>query len=290
MLGSGLVDSASLLLVATLPLLGAIGLTLWIDARGPTGEGRDPAERERVAAPPGSSGTVGFVGLLRSHPYLLALAVVTLLTHWVGTNGENVLFRVVQESLEATVASGGAGDPSEAQSFLRNATTAFYGSYFFGVNATALVLQAFVTSRLLKYGGFPLIILLLPSFALVGNVTMAFLPVLGVMRWMKTAENGTSYSVQNTASQVFWLPTSAELKFKAKPAVDTVCQRAGDGFAALTVLLGVNVFAFSVRSFLLVNVSLIGLWFVASVIVARAHRTLVADAPAPEPEVMREAA
>ena len=58
----------------------------------------------------------------------------------------------------------------------------------------------------------------------------------------------------------------------------TLAAQLRNGFAALTVLLGVNVFAFSVRSFLLVNVGLIGLWFVASVLVARAHRALVADA------------
>ena len=36
--------------------------------------------------------------------------------------------------------------------FTRDQTTAFYGNFYFWVNVTALVLQAFVASRLLKYG------------------------------------------------------------------------------------------------------------------------------------------
>jgi AAA family ATP:ADP antiporter len=194
----------------------------------------------------------------------------------VGTNGENVLFRVVQETLEQQISATLA--PEAASAFVRDGTTAFYGRFFFGVNATALVLQSLVASRLLKYGGFGLVLLFLPVVALLGNAAMAFAPLLPVMRWLKTAENASNYSVQNTATHVFWLPTSAALKYQAKPAIETLCVRVGDGLAALTVLLGVNFFAFETRSFLLVNVALVALWLTAALYVLRAHRRLVAGA------------
>ena len=41
------------------------------------------------------------------------------------------------------------------------------------------------------------------------------------MRWIKTAENATDYSMMNTARQLLWLPTSREEKYKAKQAIDT---------------------------------------------------------------------
>ncbi len=72
---------------------------------------------------------------------------------------------------------------------------------------------------------------------------MAMLPVLAVVRVMKIAENATNYSIDNTARQVLWLPTTTEMKYKAKPAIDSLFVRLGDGLAALTVLVGVQLFA-----------------------------------------------
>ena len=86
---------------------------------------------------------------------------------------------------------------------------------------------------------------------------MAVVPILLVVRVMKTAENATAYSINNTARQVLWLPTTAEMKYKAKPAIETFFVRFGDGLAAATILVGVHLFALSTQSFFLVNVALV---------------------------------
>ncbi len=203
------------------------------------------------------------------------MAVITLLNAWVNTNGENLLFRVVQESLAEEVAQTGVTDPEEIIHEVREATTAFYGDFFFWVNVTALVLQSVVASRLLALGGFGAILLLLPGIALVGYTSMAFLPILGVVRVMKIAENATDYSINNTASQVLWLPTTAEMKFKAKPAISTFCVRLGDGLAALTVLVGVQFLELSTRSFFLLNAALVLVWLGVSVAVVGEHGRIV---------------
>jgi len=98
---------------------------------------------------------------------------------------------------------------------------------------------------------------------------MAFLPFLLVVRVMKTAENSTSYSINNTARQVLWLPTTTEMKYKAKPAIETLFVRLGDGLAAVTVLFGVRFFALSTRSFFLFNVVLVVLWLLIALVVVR---------------------
>ena len=51
---------------------------------------------------------------------------------------------------------------------------------------------------------------------------------IAIVRWAKTAENSTDYSVMNTARQLLWLPTSREEKFKAKQVIDSFVVRAGD--------------------------------------------------------------
>ena len=185
----------------------SIALTRLADDRGPLGTPR--AERRRSAAPAAAeapSGWLGVLSLIARHRYLAAVAVVALFTNWVNTNGENVLFRVVQEALSHEVTAQGIVDTAAVKAFVREGTTAFYGNFFFWVNAWALVAQALFASRLLRYGGFAAVLLMLPAISFVSYTAMALLPVMAVVRVMKVAENGTNYSINNTARQVLWLP------------------------------------------------------------------------------------
>jgi AAA family ATP:ADP antiporter len=275
-------DSGSLLLLATIPLGASIVLSRIADARGPMGRPRHERVRPTTPAAAGA-GNVGALAFVVRHRYLLAAALVALMTNWVNTNGENLLFRVVQDALEHERAARGITDQAATIAFVRAGTAAFYGNYYFWVNVCALLLQALVASRLLAYGGFGAIFLLLPVIALVSYSAMAFLPVLAMVRAMKVAENSVDYSINNTARQVLWLPTTAEMKYKAKPVVDSLFVRLGDGFAALTVMLGVHLLALSTRSFFLVNVALVLVWLSAALVIVREHGRLItprADAEA----------
>ena len=142
------------------------------------------------------------------------------------------------------------------------------------MNIMALLLQAFVASRLLKYGGFGAILLAMPVVALVSYTAMAFVPILAIVKAMKIAENATDYSINNTARNVLWLPVSAEMKYKGKPTIDSLFVRMGDGIAALTVLIGVQILAFSTQSFFILNVVLVFIWIVLAFVVIRQHRRI----------------
>lgn len=267
-------DSGTLLLLSIVPLGISIVLTRIADARGPLGTPR--AERKPSTKPAAAGDGHGALAFVVRHRYLLAVGVVALLTNWVNTNGENLLFRVVQESLERQRQAQGITDPAATISFVRAGTAAFYGNYYFWVNVCALVLQALVASRLLAYGGFGAIFLMLPSIALVSYTSMAIVPLLWMVRIMKVAENSTDYSLNNTARQVLWLPTTAEMKYKGKPVVDSLFVRLGDGFAALTVLLGIQFLHFATRDFACVTVVLVVAWLASAVVIVREHRRLTA--------------
>ena len=271
---SKLFDSGTLLLLANIPLGLSILLTRLADVRGPLGTPR--AERVRSTKPAASGDGHGALGFVLRHRYLFAAAIVALFTNWVNTNGENLLFRVVQEALEQERQTRGITDPAATIAFVREGTAVFYGNFYFWVNVCALVLQALVASRLLAYGGFGAIILLLPTIALLSYTSMAILPVLWMVRIMKVAENSTDYSINNTARQVLWLPTTAEMKYKAKPVVDSLFVRLGDGLAALTVLLGVQLFQLSTRHFFYVNVALVLAWLISATVIVREYRSMTA--------------
>jgi AAA family ATP:ADP antiporter len=117
----------------------------------------------------------------------------------------------------------------------------------------------------------------MPAIALVGYSMVAFVPLLGLIRWVKTAENATDYSLQNTLRGVLFLPTTREEKYKAKQAIDTIFVRAGDALAALLVFVGTTFLAFQTREFALVNMAFVVIWIVLAVAVGLRYRTLARD-------------
>jgi AAA family ATP:ADP antiporter len=114
----------------------------------------------------------------------------------------------------------------------------------------------------------------MPVVALCSYATMLVLPLLGVIKFMKVAENSTDYSVNNTARHVLWLPTTAEMKYKGKPTIDSLFARVGDGLAAATALVGVHVLTASTRTYFAVNVSLVVVWLALAAVVIREHNRI----------------
>ncbi len=260
-----------LLLAALVPLAVSIALTRVVDSRMNGAPKKAPPAPHASTPAPSKRGGLAMIATSR---FLLAAAAITLLLNWVNTNGENLLFGVVVEHLQEEVAEQGIGEPAAVAAFTKDGVAAFYGGFFTWVNAAALFLQAFVASRLLKYGGFGLILLMLPVISLLSYATMALVPVLVVIKMMKVAENSTDYSINNTARHVLWLPTTSEVKFKCKPAIDTIFVRAGDVLSGLTIGFGTNVLALSNQGYFAFNVALVLVWLAAAVVLIREHRKL----------------
>jgi AAA family ATP:ADP antiporter len=271
---SGIFGTEWLLIVAMIPMAASIALSK-ISDRGKAGQ------IVRTKTVPGGgfkSSNRNAISIIFSSRFLVATAVITLLLSWVNTNGENLLFRVVQEFLTGNALNKGITQSDALIIFTRDGTTAFYGNFYFWVNVFALLLQAFFASRLLKFGGFGLILLTMPVIALISYTAMALVPILAIVKAMKIAENATDYSINNTARNVLWLPVSAEMKYKGKPTIDSLCVRIGDGIAALTVLIGVQLLALSTQSFFILNVVLVLIWIAFAFVVIREHRRLSAIA------------
>jgi AAA family ATP:ADP antiporter len=270
---SGLFGTESLLLVTLVPLAISILLTRIADARGPDGCGYSTTKSSNPEQP----NRRGALSLLLSSRFLLAVAAITLLLNWVNTNGENLLFRVVQQSLESEAVKQGITVQSAILDYTRSGTTAFYGDFFFWVNICALFLQSLVASRLLRYGGFGALMLMLPAIALMSYSVMALIPVLSIVKLMKIAENSTDYSINNTAKSVLWLPATTEMKYKGKPTVDSLFARIGDGMAALTVMIGVQLLALETSTFFAFSAGLVVVWILIATWLVREHGRMSAS-------------
>lgn len=254
----------AMLLVAAGVLASTLLITHWV------------AARERDTARPGSAsaatpeepieGGNAFAMVFRNR-YLLLLAFMLLLNNWVNSNGEYILGHIVKEAADEHAAGRGALVEEE---FIAS----FYSQYFGVVNLAGMLLQLFVVSRVIKYIGVPVAICLLPAITLGSYMTIVALPVLGVVRWVKTAENSTDYSLQSTLKQVLYLPTTRAEKYKAKQAIDTFFVRAGDVCSAGLVLAGTHLLSLNVRGFAIVTIVLCAAWLAVSVMLGRRFKAL----------------
>ncbi|MGW8323026.1 MAG: NTP/NDP exchange transporter, partial [Thermodesulfobacteriota bacterium] len=196
-------ETFDLILIAIVPLLAALVLSWMADRQGPVRKRREdgyPTVQKRPAAPD----PTGAYRLIFKTKYLFAVAILSLMINWVNTNGENILFGTVQEALETEYNETGVTDPAVISRFVKVGTTAFYSDLYMWVNLSALLIQALLVSRMLKYGGFATILFLTPLVSLFSYSLMALFPLLAVIRIMKVAENSANYSVNNTARHVLW--------------------------------------------------------------------------------------
>jgi AAA family ATP:ADP antiporter len=202
----------------------------------------------------------GGFALIFRNPYILLIAFLLLILNLVNTGGEFILSDVVMST--ARVVS-----PDNMDSFVQG----FYGSFTFWASIIAFLLQALLVSRIVKLTGIKGVVLILPIVAFGAYGFIGLGAGFALIRWLKTAENATDYSIMNTGKAMLWLPTSREQKYKAKQAADTFFVRFGDFTAAILFIVGTTMLALGVRELAGINMIIIAVWFVLTFFVLKHH-------------------
>ncbi|HTT65814.1 MAG TPA: hypothetical protein VMG35_28385 [Bryobacteraceae bacterium] len=223
-------------------------------------ESRTGSPQERIVK--ARIGGRGGFQLIRSDRYLFLIAALVLLLNLVNSNGEFIMSKLA-------AAQAGAAGGNQMQ---------FFGelyAHFYGLqNLIVLILQIFVVSRVFRYIGVRGALFVVPAIAMGGYALALALPILGVVRIVKSLENSTDYSIQSTARQALFLPTSREAKYKAKMAIDTFFTRSGDMLSAVLVFVGSRL-AFSVQNYAALNLVFVFVWVGLVVAVVRQHKKAV---------------
>jgi AAA family ATP:ADP antiporter len=257
-----------LMLLAAVVLLLSLGLTYVVNkreglrARGETGK---PVE----SAPIG--GANGF-SLLVHDRYLILFALLILLLNVVTKTGDYVF------DSKIIAAAHDAGHVTRA------AATLFIGQYkaryFEWVNGVGVVLQLFVVSRVIKYLGLRVALVVMPVASLLGYGMAFAVPLLSVLFVARAAESGLDYSLSNTTRQALWLVTSREEKYKAKQVVDSFIVRIGDALSAGVVWVGSHLHL-DLPVFIAVNIVLCVAWLASAVFLGRRYTERSADSAQP---------
>ena len=234
-------------------------------------------------------------GLVLEHRYLTYIALLVVALNLVNTTGNYILDRLARdfgerqavEAIAEATAAGTTlrfhdrdlGDPSTEEAhdgYVQSAIGSFFAGFYRWQNILGIVLQLFVVSRLVRWGGVRAGLYWLPVIALGTYGLVVALPILGLVRIGKVAENASDYSVNKTTLQMLFLPTSRDVKYKANQAVNSFCQRLGDVGSALLVFVGTTLVGLDARGFALVNLALVGGWLLLVRGIVREHRAIEA--------------
>ncbi len=208
----------------------------------------------------------GFKLVFKSR-YLIFIALLIGVYNFINATGEYIISDVSRRAALEVIQAGTAGGLSLEQIIGR-----FFADYQLLTNLLALVIQLFLVSRIFKWIGVGGALFILPFIALGGYGYIAFGASLLLVKWVKSLENGTDYSVMNTTRAALFLITPREEKYKAKAAIDTFFVRGGDALAALAVFVGTTWFALPIERYAIINVVMVVVWLGLCVLILREYK------------------
>ncbi len=159
----------------------------------------------------------------------------------------------------------------EAYSSSEQGLTAFFGKFYGRVSLISLVLQVFLTYKLLRKIGVAGAILIMPSALLLGSTTMLIAPVLLSAILLKGSESSFEYSIDKVGRELLFLPLPLTVKKRTKLFIDIFVDRWFRGIAGALLLLFTSVFAFSAQHLSIVVLGLALVWISLAVMVRKEY-------------------
>src|SRR5258708_20250054 len=114
----------------------------------------------------------------------------------------------------------------------RAARTAFFAKIDLVVNVLAILGQAFLAVRLIKWVGVGITLAVLPAMSVIGFAALGVGPTLVLLVVFLTLRRATDYALARPARETLFTVLSREDKYKAKNLIDTFVYRGGDQFGA----------------------------------------------------------
>ncbi len=114
-----------------------------------------------------------------------------------------------------------------------------FATVFAITNVVSMLVQLLLTSFVMSRLGVGVALLFLPIAVLAGSMGFTVLPILWVGSSLNTVDNAFSYSINQSAKESLYVPTSKDEKYKAKAFIDMFVQRFAKA-VAVGVSLGIT--------------------------------------------------
>jgi len=141
---------------------------------------------------------------------------------------------------------------------------AYFGSVYFVTNSVAVFVQLFLTSLVMRRFGVGTALLFLPVAALSSSVGFLIFPILMIGNALSVSDNGLNYSINQSAKESLYVPTTPEIKYRAKAFIDMFVQRFAKSFAVAINLIVTTVMGIGgIRWLSFVSIALLTVWIIA---------------------------
>ncbi len=188
-----------------------------------------PPEREAGLG----GGALAGLRLIAGSRYLLGICLLILLFTTLST------FLYFQQ---AQIIRDSFADPAQR--------TTVFAAMDFAVNALTLIIQVFLTGRIVQALGMSWTLALIPLLLGGGFLMLGIAPLLGTLVVVQVVRRAGNYAIMKPTREMLFVVLAPEEKYKAKNVIDTVVYRGGDvvsawAYAGLQALgLGLSAIAF----------------------------------------------
>jgi AAA family ATP:ADP antiporter len=248
------IGPAYLLIVAAAMFAGAAFLVRLF----PSGFADDDKPTERPEEPIGGSVWSGITHICRS-PYLMGLAATMLLYTTTST------WAYFQQS---TLAGAVLKTPNDRTEFLANLEI--------WVNSLTLLIQIFLTGRLLKWFGVGFTLVALPFLSMIGFAAMGAAASLATLAIFQIARRAAAYALMRPSREILFTVIRREDKYKVKSVTDTLVYRTGDQLGGWSYR-GLHDLGLGLNAISWIAVPLTAVWCVLSIWLGRKQQHLAAQ-------------
>jgi AAA family ATP:ADP antiporter len=217
------------------------------------------AEQQKAGAgreePIGGSVWSGITHIGRS-PYLMGLAATIVLYTTTST------WAYFQQSELAGAALKTSAD-----------RTVFFGNLEIWVNSITVLIQIFLTGRLLKWFGVGFTLVSLPVVSLIGFGAMGVAASLAMLAIFQVARRAAAYALMRPSREILFTVLRREDKYKVKSVTDTLGYRTGDQLGSWSYH-GLQSLGLSLNIISWIAVPVTAGWCVLSIWLARKQQVL----------------
>ena len=136
----------------------------------------------------------------------------------------------------------------------------FFGFWFSTLSVISLLVQLFLTKRIVGTFGVGKSLLWLPSGILLGSALLLFIPQLWVIVFIKIIDGSLKQSVNKAATELLSIPIPIEIKKKTKTFTDVVVDSIATGLAGLILIFFINGLNIGSTYISLIIIVLISIW------------------------------
>ena len=156
-----------------------------------------------------------------------------------------------------------------------NARTVFLAHLDIWVNAITVVIQIFLTGRLLKWFGVGFTLVAMPFISMIGFGAMGFAASLSLLAVFQVARRVAAYALMRPSREILFTVLRREDKYKVKSVTDTLGYRTGDQIGAWSYG-GLNALGLDLSKISFVPIPVVACWCALSLWLAKRQAVLAA--------------